>query len=165
MQAADPVLHRELRHALRTAREDIEGRRRFDIVRDRLGAVRAQLLDGVYEALVRRDAREDPGLRAQALVETLDALQTEYEAGATIAGGASRRSKGLAYGLLARSQAQLSAINDEMGDEHDGAVQTLSRLRDEVWPDGISPPADAPLQVVTTASRDVRAAIVERFGF
>ena len=158
IRSGDPVLEREVSAAFARVESAVRRRRTFDAVRDVAGPLSGQLLGGVREELVEKDARLDPGVNAALLVRLLDRMEDVYE-------GGDPESLQYSFGIVVRSQAVAREIAGELGPRRDAVVEGLKALREDAFPDGIVlPPQQAPLAEITRRADEIRAALRERFG-
>lgn len=157
VRGGDPVLEREVSIAFDRVRRALQRGGTFDTVRDVASPLQAQLLGGVREELVEKDARLDPGVNAAVLVALLDLMEDAYADG-------DRLSLEHAFGLLDRSQAVARDIAGDLGPQRDAVVEGLKDLREAAFPDGIVlPPEPAAPGEVSRRADEIRAALEERF--
>lgn len=153
----DPVLAREVSVAFERVRRALQRRGTFDAVRDVASPLGAQLLGGVREDLVEKEARLDSGVNAAVLARLLDRFDERYAAG-------DRLAVQHAFGIVDRSQSVAREIAGDLGDRRDAVIEGLKDLREAAFPDGIALPQDpAPPGDVSQLSADVRQALQERF--
>jgi hypothetical protein len=164
--AEDSLLDRELRAAFDRLEADIRDRRGLRGVRTRAGYVSGQLLDGALAALVPRDAREDPGVKADVMRRLLDPLEAEYESAGSSPENSeeARLAAQSAYGLLGRVQTLARSVGKDFGPQLDAVSDGLAAVREPTWPVGIASPALGREAEVATALDRVRAALIERFA-
>jgi hypothetical protein len=166
VRAKDATLDHEITAAFPKAIGEMRAGRGLRGVRTRLGFSSGQLLDGALAALMPREAREDPGTKAEVLRRLLDPLEAEYaaagEEGADSDAG--RLAAETAYGLLGRSQALARGIGKSFGPRLDEVSDGLARVRDLAFPDGIADPVVGKDAEVQEALDGVRTAVIERFG-
>lgn len=157
VRGGDPVLEREVSIAFGRVEAAIARGGTFDTVRDVASPLQAQLLGGVREELVEKDARLDPGVNAAVLVMLLDLMEGAYAEG-------DRLSLEHAFGLVARSQAVARDIVGDLGPQRDAVIEGLKDLRKAAFPDGIVlSPEPAPPGEVSRRAGEIRAALRERF--
>ena len=142
VRAKDPTLDREITAAFPKAIAEMRAGRGLRGVRTRLGFISGQLLDGALAALVPREAREDPGLKAEVLRRLLDPLEAEYAAAGEegAESDAGRLAAQSAYGLLGRSQALARSIGKAFGPRLDDVSEGLASVRELAFPNGVVDP-------------------------
>ena len=157
----DPVLEREVAVAFDRVERAMRERGTFDTVRDRIAPLGSQLLDGVREELVEKEARLDPGVQAAVVVRLLEELERRYENGL---GSGGRLALQHAFGLLDRSQAVAREFAGDLGPKRDAVIEGLKDLREAAFPDDVVlPRSPAPLAEVRRRAGDIRQALVDRF--
>lgn len=155
---ADPVLEREVSAGFARVESAIARKGTFDAVRDVAGPLAGQLLGGVREELVEKQARLDPGVNAVVIVRLLDRMESAYE-------GAGPASLQHAFGTVDRAQAVAREIAGDLGRERDAVIEGLKALREHAFPDGIVLPSEqAPLADIRRMADRIRAALEDRFG-
>lgn len=153
----DPVLEREVSAGFARVESAIARQGTFDAVRDVTGPLGGQLLGGVREDLVEKDARLDPGVNAATLIRLLDRMEDAYEAG-------DPASLQHVFGIVDRARAVARDIAGDLGPRRDAVIEGLKALREEAFPDGIVLPAQqAPLAEVQRRADEIRAALEDRF--
>lgn len=169
--ARDSLLDREIRAAFDRAEElvvrpgSINYRQEpTNPARERIGQLSGQLLAGVLQTLVPRAARDDPGLRAQVLLDLGSQIEPIYAAGIRPhRGEAGRLDYQLAFGLLVRSQNLARGVGDQLGGRRDDVLQGLADVRAMAFPLGIvRPPTPAPGAVEDVGEQLMT--VRERFG-
>jgi hypothetical protein len=165
--ARDAVLDREIRVAFDRIGRQIAAGENVDFVRMRLSLLQGQLLDAVYELLVPKAARDDPGVRARTVLVLLGELELSYR-GATPPPGRGRGALAFqtAYGELARSQLVARSLGGALGDRKEGVLEDFSRLREQAFPRGVArPPVLLPPPRVDAGVARIRRAIRATFRF
>lgn len=158
IRRGDPVLEREVSVGFARVESALARGRTFDAVRDVAGPLSAQLLGGVREELVEKEARLDPGVNAVVLIRLLDRMEDAYE-------GGDPASLQHAFGIVDRAQAVAREIAGDLGPQRDTVIEGLKALREDAFPDGIVlPPQQAPLADIRRRADDIRAALRDRFS-
>lgn len=157
IRRGDPVLEREVSAAFARVESAIAREGTFDAVRDVVSPLGAQLLGGVREELVEKEARLDPGVNAAVLIGLLDRMEDAYATG-------DRPALQHAFGIIDRSQSVARDIAGDLGPQRDAVIEGLKALRKEAFPEGIVlPDEQAPLAEIERRAEDIRAALRERF--
>ena len=166
VRAKDATLDGEISAAFPKGIGEMRAGRGLRGVRMRLGFISGQLLDGALAALIPREARDDPGTKAEVLRRLLDPLEAEYaaagEEGADSDEG--RLAAQSAYGLLGRSQALARSIGKSFGPRLDDVSDGLTRVRELAFPNGVVDPVVGKDAEVQASLDRVRTAVIERFG-
>lgn len=158
IRRGDPVLEREVSAAFARVESAVARATSFDAVRDVASPLGAQLLGGVREELVPKDARLDAGVNAAALVELLDRLERAYAAG-------DRLSFQHSFGLVDRSQSVAREIAGELEPQRGAVIDALKDLRADAFPEGVAVPGEPlPASDLQHRADDIRAALRERFN-
>lgn len=160
---ADPALDREVSAALDGVDRGMTAGERFDVVRDRAGLLRGQLLGGVLAELLTREAREDRGLQAAVLEAMAARLVDAYAAGATGRPSA-RESLHAAYGRLARCQVLARLASGALGPTRAQVFDTFSRVRERAFATGLMRPSLAPAREIVPSVEAVRRELRARFA-
>ena len=166
VRGRDRALHRELSAAFVAVDADMRRSAPLDAVRERIGALRGQLLDAAEALLVPASARADAGARAEVLVRTLDTMDRACAYGL---GPAARLPEGRfyverAYGLLARAQSSARGLAASLGPQKDPVLLALSGLRLRAFPAGVLRPATAaPAAEVRERVRRLQRTLRERY--
>lgn len=163
--ARDAVLDREIGAAFDWIDGQIARGAEPPPVRERIGLLTGQLLDGALAALLTRAAAGDPGVRAAALSRALDSLGRRYAEGVEADGdGAGRRAFQHAYGLRARARALSRGLADELGPAKDAVMETIAEGGERWFPLGVvPPPSPAAAERVSRATTAARRALEGRF--
>ena len=162
----DRVLARELVAAFEAIDADMRAGAPLPALRERIGALRGQLLDAAEGLLVPAPARADAGARAEVLARTLAAMDRAYSYGL---GPAAPLPEGRfyverAYGLLARSQSSARGLAPSLGPQRDPVLLGLSDLRLRAFPAGVlRPPTAAPPGDVRERVRRLRGALRKQY--
>ena len=166
VRARNERIDREITVAFDKAVSEIQAGRGLRGVRTRLGYISGQLLDGALAELARREAREDPGTKAEVLRRLLDPLESEYAAAAEHGARSNdgRQAAQTAYGLLGRSQALARSIGKDLGPQLDDVSDGLARVRELAYPNGVVDPVVGKSAEVQASLDRVRSALIERFG-
>ena len=160
-RARDRLLYREIVAAFAVVDMGMREREQLIVVRDRLGLLSGQLLDGSEELLVPAAARNDAGARALVLSDTLAEMQGTYAAG--LADGDAFAVEH-AYGLLVRAQSQARGLAPSLGEQREAVIEALSTLRTRAFPLGIMrPPSAAPASEMSARTERIRGALEERY--
>lgn len=158
IRAADPILAREVSVAFGRVARALARRATFDGVRDVAAPLSAQLMGGVREQLVEKQARLDSGVNAAVVVALLDRLTAEYADGG-------EEALAHAFGLVDRSQAVAREVAGDLGPRRDAVIEGLKDLRKAGWPDGLQGPAGAiPAAEAGERAAAIQTALRERFA-
>ena len=153
----DPVLTREVGVAFERADRAVERGATPDGARDTIGPLADQLMDGVVQALVPREARQDPGLQAAVMSKLLERVDVLSDAGLP-------QLFAQEWGYLRRAQALHVALAEDLGPEKDDVTNAFGRLRDRSFPEGAVAPKGAEPEPPARAVDRIRDALEERFG-
>jgi hypothetical protein len=159
-----PVLDREIHAAFGVIAGQIAAKEAPPQVTNRMGLIQGQLLDAAIADSVDIDARNDPTVAAQVLLNVATKGQAAYQA--AVAGGSStqgRRDFQNAFGLLTRSLALARNLSPSLGPERKPAINAIAAAHRDGFPLGVLLPAKlAPQEVAADVAR-MQAAVAKRF--
>ena len=157
VKARDAVLDREIEVAFGRADRALARGATPDGARDTIAPLLDQLLDGAVQALVPRDARQDPGLQAGVMAQLLERINVLSSTGLP-------QLVAQEWGYLRRAQALHVALSEDLGPQKDAVTDAFGSLRDKSFPGGARQPSDADPEPPAQAIDRIRKAVEDRFG-
>ena len=157
VERRDSILDREVGIAFARAERALARGSTPDGARDTIAPLLDQLMDGVVQSLVPRDARQDPGLQAAVMSRLLERVNVLSDAGLP-------QLFAQEWGYLRRAQALHVALAEDLGPQKQTVTNAFGRLRDRSFPQGAVVPRDAEPEPPAQAIDRIRGAVDERFG-